>query len=256
MRFYIAQLVKTIMNLFAKPYVLCGEFILPPKWSRWGGKIMRDDDYFLKSGEEEADRLIEHFGLSTNSSILDVGCGPGRVALGILSRLGEIKKYVGVDVHKKSIEWCKRYIQNDHPSFKFFQINVRNERYNREGNVIDNEFQFTFNKHEFDVIYLFSVFSHMTADVISQYLKEFQRILCLDGKIFLTGFFEKNVPDISVNPKNYYASVKGGGPLKDVRYSVDYFEKLLFDNGFKIDRFDYRILTMANKQSAMYVSRI
>jgi SAM-dependent methyltransferase len=227
--------------------------ILPAKQLRLCGTEFQDDAYYLASAQAEADRLVTHFGLTLGSSILDVGCGVGRLATGILSRIGDIRDYHGIDVSKRAIEWCLRHITRKHPSFRFMHIDVRNLRYNPGGKLMGDDFRFPFNGQGlFDIIYLYSVFSHMTKEDVRSYLREFQRILTSSGNMFLTAFIEEGVPNMTINPQGYRMDW-GGSPLHCVRYSKDYFESLLTDNGFGIDRFDYE--KEDNGQSALYISR-
>lgn len=169
-----------------------------------------------------------------------------------ISRVGEVEHYRGVDVDGSSIQWCQRYITRRHPTFQFFHIDVKNSRYNPDGNSIDDNFHFDFPDQQFDIIFLYSVFSHMTEGDIRVYLKEFQRLLVLDGSIFLTGFIEEGVPKMTINPDNYRRP-DWKGPLHCVRYDKAYFESLLDEYGFYMNRFDYE--TENDGQSSVYLSR-
>ena len=60
-------------------------FLLPPKTLRWGGPRYHDDEVYLRSGEANARLLNQSCGLSKESHVLDIGCGPGRLLTGILS---------------------------------------------------------------------------------------------------------------------------------------------------------------------------
>ncbi len=90
--------------------------ILPAKHLCFCRDAFRDNEYFLASAQQEVDRLVEHCGLTKNSHPLDVGCCPGRLAIGILNRLGAIRKYQGVDVSEASARWCQRFIADQYPS--------------------------------------------------------------------------------------------------------------------------------------------
>lgn len=226
--------------------------ILPAKHLRFCGLKLQNDEYFLMSAQKEADRLVKYFGLTLNSRILDVGCGVGRLAIGILSRIGEIQHYRGVDVSKRSIRWCQRYITRRHPSFQFIHIDVKNLRYNPRGKAINIDFRLPFDDKKFDLIYLFSVFSHMIKEDVKVYLKEFQRLLAPSGKIFLTAFIEDGVADMTINPRGY-KRIEWEGPLHCVRYNKDFFESLLAENGFVVDLYDHG--KGPNGQSDLYISR-
>jgi len=239
------------MSLFIPDRVHYKNMILPPKDLRFCGTEFRNNEYFLVSAQKEANRLVERFGLTLHSSILDVGCGVGRLPVGILSRVGEMKHYRGVDVSETALRWCQRYITRKHPGFQFSPLNVKNPRYNPSGKPVDIDFRLPFVDQEFNIIYLYSVFTHMTTDDIRAYVKEFQRLLSPMGKIFLTAYIEDGVPDMTINPPGYRMDWKG--PLHCVRYNKDFFELLLAENGFEVDHFDYE--TEADGQSALYISR-
>ena len=87
-------------------YVTYGGAILPPPMLRKCSPKFRDDEYFLQSAKRDAQILIDDFGVGRASTILDIGCGPGRLAIGILSVME--CDYTGVDVQLASIRWCKR----------------------------------------------------------------------------------------------------------------------------------------------------
>jgi SAM-dependent methyltransferase len=237
------------MEIVLPDTVFYNNMPLPAKHLRFCGSKFTSDKYFLSSAQMEADRLVEFFDLSEKSRVLDVGCGVGRLPIGILSRIGEIQYYCGVDVSEKSIQWCQRNIKSKHPNYDFIYLDVKNPRYNPQGKNLDKDFQLQFEDKEFDIIYLYSVFSHMTTDDVIVYLKEFHRLLSPTGKIFLTAFIEDDVPDMVINPDNYKKQWKG--LLHCVRYNKLFFQSLLIDNGFKIDRFDFE--KEEDEQSGFYL---
>ncbi len=252
MKSFIRSVARRVVNLFIPDSVRFENAILPAKHLRLCGPEFRRDSYFLASAKAEADRLIQQFGLTEKSSVLDVGCGVGRLTIGIISQLGNIQKYRGIDISKASIRWCQKHITSKHPNFQFIHIDASNPRYNPKGVKIGVDFKLPFDDHEFDIIYLYSVFSHMTTDDIKVYLKEFKRILTRSGKIFLTAFIADGVPDMTINPPNYQLK-NWSGPLHCVRYNKDFFSALLAENDFVLDRMDYEQET--NGQSAIYVSK-
>lgn len=212
--------------------------ILPQR--RCCGPEYKDDAYYLKSTKAEAERLV-NMGLTAGTSILDVGCGQGRLAIGLLESKRKIKYYQGVDVQMNSIDWCQKFITKSHPTYQFTLLDVMNARYNRKGKPMGKDFHFPFKRGEFDIIYLFSVFTHMITEDIKIYLKEFKRVLAPSGKIFLTAFMEKNVPDMTINPEGYQEKLglkRWKGNLHCVLYNRKFFASILTENGFKIDRIE------------------
>lgn len=231
--------------------VLRSSVALPPKNVRPSGKKLRDDEFYLSSARTEAAHLAENLGLTTESSLLDVGSGPGRIAIGILEEIGGIRKYRGVDVSEKAIQWGQRHITPHHPGFQFVHVNAENTRYNPDGTKVDQDFALPFSEEEFDIICAYSLFSHMLADEVRVYLKDFQRMLRPGGSMLLTAFLEDGVPDVTENPEGY-KNRDWSGPLHCVRYNREFFEAMLEENGLRLDGFD---TTRGKFQRRVYVSR-
>ncbi len=253
----LIKLTKKILRFIkrvifrSKDHVLFSDTVLPAPDMRWCGAEFKDNAFYLQSAEAEARRLIDHFGCNPESRILDIGCGPGRLPIGLL-RVIVKANYTGIDVDQDSIAWGKYHIQQKHPSFRFQHLNIINERYNKNGIQLTKNFSFEFPANSFDIIYLYSVFSHMYEEDMRIYLSEFIRILKDNGKIFFTTFAEENVPDVSVNPKNYVFK-KCFGPLHVVRYEKNYIFSLLDEIGFIVEKFSHR--TETHGQSAFYLRR-
>ncbi len=251
MRSNMKSVIKKLLESVMKQKTYFDGVLIPAKHIRLCGDAFKDDEYFLNSARNEADRLTNFLNLSKDSRVLDIGCGPGRLPIGILSRLGSIKLYQGIDVDKRSINWCNRYITRGNPNFNFLWIDVENTRYNPSGENFSEKFELPFEDHSFDIIYLYSVFSHMISTHIMIYLQEFKRLLSQEGKIFLTAFVEENVPNMNINPPGYRRK-NWKGPLHCVRYNKDYFNSMLYEYGFVLDKFDYEVETQG--QSAIYLS--
>jgi SAM-dependent methyltransferase len=240
---------EAVRRIFPKSVRFDGS-IIPSRTTTLAGPQFKNYKLYLESAEKEAKRLVEHFQCNLNSRVLDIGCGLGRLPIGIIRIIGEID-YTGIDVDNISINWCNRFIGKYHPSFKFHHLSVYNERYNNTGTKIDRNFRFDFAESSVDIIYLFSVFSHTTEEDMRIYLKEFDRILQKNGSVFFTTFVEENVPDITFNPVNYV--VKCSGPLHIVRYNKDYIFSIIKEYGFTIVNFTQSV--EIDGQSGIYLRR-
>ena len=145
---------------------------LPPVGFRAGGVHFRDDDAFLASAIEEARRVLGALGSNGPISLLDVGCGAGRLAYGLIAIEAPVACYEGIDVMAPPIDWCSATISPAHSAYAFRTIDVYNERYNPKGSRAAVEFTLPFDGGAFDVAYAYSVFSHMLSADVRAYLGE------------------------------------------------------------------------------------
>jgi len=242
--------LRAARRLQSRRAVRFGDTLLPPPSLRLGGAHFRDNEVFVESGRRDVQKLCSVFSLQASSSILDIGCGVGRLPIGLLAELGEPADYVGADVNKSSIGWCKKHIEAHHPGTRFTCLDVANARYNHRGQPIDESFRLPWEADRFDVIFLYSVFSHMERDDVRTYLRELHRLLRPGGGVFLTAFVEENVPDVDVNPPGY-GPLKWSGALHCVRFSLDLFNNMADEAGLSTVRRDHGVET--DGQSAMYL---
>jgi SAM-dependent methyltransferase len=148
---------------------------LPPASIRLGGHNFEDDRVFLEAARNEARRLEAAFSAGTSTRFLDIGCGVGRLPIGLLSHFGALEDYTGIDVALPCIAWCERFIAQ--PGVRFVHLDLANERYNPRGTPIGADFRLRLADASFDVIYAYSVFSHMRLRDMQAYLREFHRLL-------------------------------------------------------------------------------
>lgn len=225
--------------------------IIPNIHLRLNGTAFQDKIFYVHSAEGEAQRVINQFGCNNDSRILDIGCGRGRFAIGLLRLLGPVR-YIGLDVHLPSIQWCQKHIESRNPSYRFIHLNIASERYHKNGGPIDDNFRFNIEDESIDIIYLWGVFTNMDPYVMKLYLNDMKRILSPDGNIFFTAFVEENVPDVSVNPKGYIFE-EYNSPLLVVRYEKNHIFSLISAAGLKIQQFEHG--TEFYRQSALYLSK-
>jgi SAM-dependent methyltransferase len=246
----LALPVRISRRLQRSRAVELGDLLLPPSGLRLGGAHFRDDRAFVESGRRDVLKLRDAFGLEPSSSVLDIGCGVGRLPIGLLAELGEPADYVGADVDSTSVSWCRKHIEAHHPGARFVRLNVANARYNRRGRPIDEGFRLPWDSTRFDVIFLYSVFSHMRSKDVRAHLHEFRRLLEPGGGVFLTAFVETGVPDEEVNPSDY-GPLHWRGALHCVRYSAERFERMVDEAGLSIARSEHG--TETDGQSAFYL---
>jgi SAM-dependent methyltransferase len=208
---------------------------LPPPGLRWGGPRLKNDRAYVNSATGLATNVQRLAGLTPETHLLDIGCGPGRLLIG-LDAVGPVARYVGVDTHQHVVEWAARHLGG--PGVEFHFVPVFNERYNPSSARPEEPGFLPFEDSEFDAACLHSVFSHMRVPDIALYLTELARLLRHGGRAYATAFVEDGVPDGTENPSDY-----GGpwsGPLHCVRLNRALFERLVADAGLAVDGFERR----------------
>jgi SAM-dependent methyltransferase len=215
------------------------------------GQPYDDDLFFVNSVSTHARKLVNAVALTSQSRIVDVGCGLGRLALGLI-RGGHQVEYLGLDSQDRYIWWCKKYIQRRHPNFQFKHINVENERYNPNGEKIAENFRLPISDGHADVVHLWGVLTNMNPEHMRIYVSEVSRILRKGGSVFLTAFAEKKVPVCSINPADYI-SYRCVGPLHVVRYEDSYLRSVFSSNSLRVKAFAHQ--TVDEKQSEFHLEK-
>ncbi len=149
--------------------------LVPPRRLLFDGP--RDPAAFLENGREFLRHYVDLCSLRRDESVLDVGSGIGRKTVPLTTYLSPSARYVGMDIHRRGIAWCRSRISSRFPNFEFRHVDVFNGRYNRRGTIRDAEFRFPFTDEKFDFVVLGSVFTHMLPAGVAQYLRETARVL-------------------------------------------------------------------------------
>ena len=168
---------------------------LPPVELRFMGE---SDEKLIDVGDELAGLLVSH-GLTDAASILDVGCGYGRLALGILHSTHHRGPYLGFDILARHVEWCQTRLSPSFPTMRFVRLDVRNERYNPKGTIEATQATFPTGAGSIDVIAMFSVYTHLYRPDIERYLAETRRVL-RPGAVAVTTWFlfdEARLPQVT-----------------------------------------------------------
>lgn len=126
---------------------------------------------FYDKSIETAKWLISHFEKHKkleNISVLDWGCGPGRIIRHLPSFLDNSCKFYGTDYNQKYINWCKKNISD--VSFCTNQLAP----------------PLSYERNTFDIIYGISIFTHLSKEMHFAWFNELLRVLKPGGIMFLT----------------------------------------------------------------------
>jgi SAM-dependent methyltransferase len=132
-----------------------------------------DADWFLRSGRAGYDAIVAHAPLAELESVLDFGCGCGRVTRWWSDFPGRV---AGSDVSAPAIAWCRANL----PFGRF------------EQNALAPPL--AFDDASFDLVYALSVFTHLTADLQLAWRDEALRVLRPGGLLLLTTHGRSYVP--------------------------------------------------------------
>lgn len=200
---------------------------------------------FADRGDALSKVIIKNTGMKSNASVLDMGCGLGRVARGLVDYLTE-GTYTGVDIVKSSIDWCEKHYA-DAPNFSFHHAEIFSTYYNPEATVKARDYRFPFPDNSFDVIFSTSLFTHMMIDEVDNYLGEMARTLKPGGWAWNTYMILDDVSEPLAQqwqPKRPYIThpVDGGrvakldNPELIVGLYLDRLEGVHARNGLSIER--------------------
>lgn len=168
--------------------------------------------------------VVERLGLKdlSESDVLDVGCGV-RFTQAIINRDIPIKSYTGVDVHRPLIEYLQREV--DDPRFSFAYWDAQNARYNPEGVKITPESRLPV-EGSFDIIWLFSVFTHLAPSDANALLAILRRHVRPDGALFFSAFLDDTIDSFEDRLPDH--------PLSHPCYSERYLRELIEANGWRV----------------------
>ena len=120
----------------------------------------RTRDQWAESGLFAVDLLCRTLDRKDLSEVqlLDVGCGT-KVVKTLIDHSMPVGRYVGIDVSSEIIEWLDANVCD--PRFEFHHLDARNEMYNPDGTDLAQFELLPVDRRRFDLICLFSVFTHL-----------------------------------------------------------------------------------------------
>jgi len=167
--------------------------------------------------------LISNYIKIDDISILEWGCGPGRIIRHLPRLTNSNCNYFATDYNSKSVNWCKENIQNIN-----FDIN-------------DLEPPLKYSNNFFDFIYGISVLTHLSEKNYYNWYEELIRIIKPNGLILLTTHGEASTEKLKFNDKqtfNNNSIIEKGNTAEGHRtftsYAPESFIKNLFSTSSEI----------------------
>jgi len=212
---------------------------LPPQRLRF---LVDDDDAGLVVHAEDLVQRSRRHGLEEGWRVLDIGCGYGRLALG-LKMTDFTGSYVGFDILPRHIQWCRDHLAT--PAYAFEHFDVRNARYNPDGTIEPEDARFPVGDGDADFCTAYSVFTHMYAADQRRYLAEIARVLSPGGLAVATWFlFDDERLPLAMSSASEYPMVHvldedcryayAEDPLHAISYRQSFVEAMVDEAGLEI----------------------
>lgn len=125
--------------------------------------------------------------VTPDAHVLDIGCGPGRMAEGLLGYLSDAGRYTGFDVSKAAIAHAEARLGSDDRAH-FHHADIHNLEYNPSGKIKASTFEFPASDSSLDFAFATSVFTHMHTVDVAHYIGEIARTLKPGGCALITVF--------------------------------------------------------------------
>jgi SAM-dependent methyltransferase len=158
---------------------------VPPEDLRWRAIGAREPEAFLQSGSAAVDFLDqealgkERKSLRDFSSILDFGCGCGRLVRSLKPLSDQWASIHGADIDRAAVAWCRDnladadFVLNDeYPPLPYLDSSI-------------------------ELAVACSVFSHLDAEHQNRWLAELQRIMKPGGYLLLTFRYRDSIDQIA-----------------------------------------------------------
>jgi SAM-dependent methyltransferase len=173
-----------------------------PRGLRRGGH--RSEAAWIESAARLIDLVCRSFGIDdlADVSVLDMGCGT-KITKALIDGRRPIGRYVGIDVDPSLIAFLDEEV--DDPRFEFHHIDVQNDRYNPNGVPLSERTSLPLGDERFDIIQLFSVFTHLGPEDFVAMLRLLRKYASDDGHL-LFSLYINEVTGTGYGPLDWRAS--------------------------------------------------
>jgi SAM-dependent methyltransferase len=161
---------------------------VPPGLQR-GAHDTREE--WVESGLFSVDLLCRELGRKDLAGVdlLDVGCGT-KIVKTLLDNSMRIGRYVGIDVSSEVIDWLQANVSD--PRFEFHRLDAHNAMYNPEGTDLASFKLLPVGGRYFDLICLFSVFTHLAPHDYVAMLRLVRRHAKPDARLLFSLFLRES----------------------------------------------------------------
>lgn len=183
-----------------------------------------------KTGELIFEVIKKRLNLQSFSDIdvLDVGCGT-RFTMTLINKRIPIKSYTGLEINKKIVDFFQENVTPFDDRFEYHHWDVYNDMYNTQGQSMQSYTDLPVEK-KFDVIWLFSVFTHLNPDDAKTLLTLMRKRIRPNGKLFFTTHTNDHIEQFEDKIEEK--------PLLRAFFNKEYLQSLIQEAGWKVDSFN------------------
>lgn len=158
---------------------------VPPPLRR--GALKGDDAEYLRSGRALIDLMCRRLGVPDLGGlrVLDMGCGT-KLVQALLAGDLPVGHYTGVDIYREMIEFLAAEVGD--PRFDFHHVDTHNAMYNPGGTPLGEHTRLAVPEQSFDLICLFSVFTHLEPHDYTAMLRLLRRYAKPGGTLIFSLF--------------------------------------------------------------------
>jgi SAM-dependent methyltransferase len=163
---------------------------IPRQFSR---SAKTDEEWARRSALWQLGFVRDRLGLPdlADVAVLDVGCGV-KLTAALIEEDIPIGRYVGVDVYREMIEFLDAEVED--PRFGYHHVEFHNELYNPDGTPMTSASRLPVEENAFDVIWLFSVFTHLAPHDFRTMLRVLRPHARDDGRLLFSLYLDEVTP--------------------------------------------------------------
>lgn len=167
--------------------------------------------------------------------ILDVGCGV-RFAQTIINRKLDIGSYTGLEVVESIVNFLQESVEANDNRFRFTHLDVHNAMYNPLGEIFLPTLTRLPIDNDYDLIWLFSVFTHLNAEDAKAMLRLLRAFVKPSGHLFFSAFIDPELDGFEDRDTDT--------ALRTAYFGLDFMTQLIDQAGWKLVKFykqDYQL---------------
>jgi SAM-dependent methyltransferase len=177
--------------------------------------------------------VYAHIPADNYRSVLDFGCGCGRVARQLIQQRPSPERYVGLDVHPGAIAWANENLAPIAPGFSFAHLDIHDPLVNPDADKPD-VLPFPVPDGSVTLVDALSIFTHIVEGDLPFYLREVARVLSPDGLVNASFFLFEKSDFPALGPQHNALYGDATYPKSAVFYDRGWLEQTLEDCGLGV----------------------